>query len=241
MKYEHGFYWPKTETHFIEYLNATKDGEYQSVPKIALDIAVNSWDCVLDIGAHVGTWSRWFAKRAKHVHSFEPVKTNFACLQKNLEEYNNCTLYNNAISDTNQYITLWKPTDLSNTGTFSSVPLSGWEELRYKALKIDDLKLEPTVIKIDIQGGEYPALKGSVRTIENNKPVICWENSKDNPDKENIYNLLTELGYRAVFQFKEDAIWVHCSYELTQEQQDKLIELFRANRKKFLIRTTTQE
>jgi len=230
-KYAHGFYWPKTEQHFIEYLDAKGGGEYQTVPKEALDIIVTDWACVIDIGAHVGTWTRWFAQRAKQVHSFEPVKTNYACLIKNLEEYKNCTLYNNAVSDEDKYITMWKPTDLTNTGTFSSVPLPGWKELRYQARAIDELKLEPTVIKIDIQGGEYPALKGSKETIKKHRPVICWENSKDNPDKENIYNFLSDLGYNGVFQFKEDAIWVHSSYQLTEEQHSKLLTLFRENQK----------
>lgn len=239
MKYEHGFYWPKTETHFIEYLNKNGGGEYQAVPKIALDIAVNDWNCVLDIGAHVGTWSRWFAKRAKQVHSFEPVKSNFNCLQKNLEEFNNCTMYNNAVSNESKYITMWKPNNLSNTGTFSSVPLPGWEELRYNALAIDTLNLAPTVIKIDIQGGEYPALKGAKETIKKHKPVICWENSRENTDKEDIYDFLTDLGYRGIFQYKEDAIWVHSSYQLTQDQQDKLNILLRENRKKFPFKTVT--
>lgn len=231
MKQAHGFYWPNTEQHFIDYLDSAGHDEYQIVPKNALDIVVNDWACVIDIGAHVGTWSRWFAKRAKELHSFEPVKTNYACLTKNLEEYTNCTLYNNAVSDEDKYITMWKPSDLTNTGTFSSVPLPGWEELRYKARAIDNLNLSPTVIKIDIQGGEYPALKGCTRTIKECRPVICWENSKDNPDRENIYNFLTDLGYNGVFQFKEDAIWLHSSYQLTQEQDNKLRILFRENQK----------
>jgi len=239
MKYAHGFYWPKTESHFIEYLDIAGHDEYQMVPKVALDIVVTNWSCVIDIGAHVGTWSRWFAKRAKHVHSFEPVKTNFACLIKNLEEYNNCTMYNNAVSDEDKYITMWKPKDLSNTGQFSSVPLPDWEELKYKARAIDELNLEPTVIKIDIQGGEYPALLGCKNTLMKHKPVLCWENSKDNPDKQNIYDFLADLGYVGIFQFKEDAIWVHSSYQLTKEQSDKLKTLFRENQKNRRPVTTT--
>lgn len=241
MKYVHGFYWPKTEEHFIEYLDAVEHKEYQLVPKTALDIVVSDWTCVIDIGAHVGTWTRWFAKRAKEVHSFEPVRSNFDCLTKNLEEYKNCTLYNNAVSDEDKYITMWKPKNLSNTGTFSSVPLPDWEELRYKARAIDELKLTPTVIKIDIQGGEYPALKGSVNTIKSYHPVICWENSKDNTDRENIYDFLTGLGYRGIFQYKEDAIWVHNDYPLTQEKYNDLTILFRENKKKFPNRHSNQE
>jgi len=242
MKYAHGFYWPKTEQHFIDYLDAKGGGEYQSVPKEALDIVVTNWSCVVDIGAHVGTWSKWFAKRADTVHSFEPVKTNYSCLVKNLEEFTNCTLYNSAVSDEDKYITMWKPSDLANTGQFSSVAIEGWEELRYKAFAIDSLNLSPSVIKIDIQGGEYPALKGGVQTIKKHHPVICWENSRDNQDRENIYNFLTDLGYRSVFQFKEDAVWVPSDFQLTELQFEELDKLFKANRKKKKsITTETQE
>jgi FkbM family methyltransferase len=231
MKYAHEFYWPDTESHFIEYLDAVGHGEYQIVPKTVLDIVVTDWNCVIDIGAHVGTWSRWFAKRANHVHSFEPIKTNFACLIKNLEEYNHCKLYNNAVSDQSKHITIWKPADLSNTGTFSSIPLPNWEELEFQAIAIDELDLAPTVIKIDIQGGEYPALLGSKQTIAMHKPVICWENSTDNPSRQDIYKLLQDLSYVAVCQFKEDAVWVHNSYQVTQEQRDKLTALFKQYQK----------
>ena len=48
---------------------------------------------VLDIGAWCGTWSLAIQKYAKNIFCYEPNKTHFACLEKNLEPFNNVSLY----------------------------------------------------------------------------------------------------------------------------------------------------
>lgn len=211
MKFSNDFWFPDSETHFIEYLNSF--GEYQPKPKNELEKIVKDWSCVIDIGSHVGTWAVWFAKRAKVVHCFEPINTNFDCLVKNLENFENCYVYPYAVSNTSEMIKMYKPVKLSNTGTYSPNPMEGWEEINVRSIRIDDLNLTPTVIKLDIQGGELEALRGAENTIRIYRPVICCEESTDKKDNvRDIEKFMDAIGYRKVFKHKEDAIYTDLYY-----------------------------
>ena len=222
MKYEQGFWFPDSETHFIEYL-AKVNVEYQYKPKEALDIIATDWTCVLDIGSHVGTWASWFAKRSSNVHCFEPIAENFECLAKNTEQFSGVTLHNCAVSHETHSISMWKPPVATNSGTFSSVPVEGWSFAEIPAITIDSLGLSPTVMKLDIQGGEYAALQGCKDTIARCHPVICCEeNHEDLTNRENIQRLMASFGYRQVYKFKEDAFWLHRSVQLSNDQITKL-------------------
>lgn len=206
MKYELGYYWPDTETHFIEYM--TKHGEYQRKSKELLADHVRDWSCVLDIGAHVGTWSVWFASKSPNVHCFEPVATNWECLVENTKHLTGVTLYNTAVSDRAGNISIWTSPVLDNTGQFSSVFEPGWTAHSYPAVTIDSLDLSPSVMKLDIQGGEYFALLGARETIKQSSPVICWENTNGYPHQNATIELLLDLGYYKAGQIKDDAVWI---------------------------------
>jgi len=119
---------------------------------------------------------------------------------------------------------MWKPPVAKNSGTFSSVPVDGWDMFVMDAINIDSLNLSPTVMKLDIQGGEYPALQGSKYTIARCKPVICCEeNHEDVANRERIARWMGDMGYTRVCKIKEDAIWVHNSFPLTNDKKNKLV------------------
>lgn len=76
------------------------------------------------------------------------------------------------------------------------------------SVSIDDFceanGIEPTHIKIDIEGGEISALKGMIKTLEKHKPKIYIEMHEifirnrlgmEQREIENFFNTLTELGY----------------------------------------------
>lgn len=222
MKYSNGFWFPDSETHFIQYLTDVNP-EYQYKPKECLDVLVTDWTCVLDIGSHVGTWATWFAKRSNNIHCFEPIEENYECLVKNTENLIGCTLYNRAVSDEAKIIPMWKPPVAKNSGTFSSVPVEGWSQTDIQAITIDSLGLNPTVMKLDIQGGEYSALEGARETIARSKPIICCEeNHEDADNRLRIQSLMESMGYVKVHKFKEDAFWLHESKKLTEDQRSRL-------------------
>jgi len=69
-------------------------------------------------------------------------------------------------------------------------------EQRIKIIRIDDLELNPILIKIDIEGGEVSALKGMEKTLKLNHPVLIIERNKKTIEK--IKNFLTPLDYDLV-------------------------------------------
>jgi FkbM family methyltransferase len=64
--------------------------------------------------------------------------------------------------------------------------------------KLDVLDLDPSFIKLDVQGYEYEALLGLERTVRRAKPVLLVEK----PD-ESVRGLLADMGYEA-FQYLHD-------------------------------------
>lgn len=53
------------------------------------------------------------------------------------------------------------------------------KEKQVMLIKLDSLKLSPSIIKIDIQGHEYECIQGLEETIRKNRPVILLEYNKD--------------------------------------------------------------
>ena len=54
----------------------------------------------IDIGAHVGLWSKRLVKDFKHVYCFEPLEKHIECWHKNVtKEFNNIDIYDVALSD----------------------------------------------------------------------------------------------------------------------------------------------
>ena len=64
-----------------------------------------------------------------------------------------------------------------------------------KTIKIDDLKQNPNLIKIDTEGSEYNVLLTSKRTIKKNKPIIIVEYNHGNFEK--VLKLMKFYGYSA--------------------------------------------
>jgi hypothetical protein len=64
--------------------------------------------------------------------------------------------------------------------------------------RLDDLNLDPFFIKLDIQGYEFEALKGSRETLERNEPILLIES----PPEDEIRSFLGEMGFQ-MFAYKE--------------------------------------
>jgi len=58
-------------------------------------------------------------------------------------------------------------------------------------VRLDDLSLSPSFIKIDVQGTELQVLQGSLETLAQYRPVLLIENAESA-----IIDFLSRLGYR---------------------------------------------
>lgn len=134
---------------------------------------------VLDIGAHIGYYTLIAAKivgTKGKVYAFEPNQKTFEILKKNVEKngYKNVILVNKAISDKNGQAELYLNEE--NTGDHR---LYNSRDKR-KSIKVETITLDTyfkdnnikiNLIKMDIQGSEVKALRGSKTIIKRNKDI----------------------------------------------------------------------
>lgn len=162
-------------------------------------VAVRPGDIVLDLGSHLGVFTRFALRRgAKLVVAFEPDPTNLACFKKTFAEeiaLGRVVLEEAAVWNAPGTLRLRRGEDQdSATGTVvasgtSSAPRPESNGVIVRATTIDEtvsrLKL-PSVdfIKMDIEGAERNAVQGGQKTLFRFAPrmVICIYHRPDDPE-----------------------------------------------------------
>jgi len=130
------------------------------------DLDVSERDVVLDLGGNIGSAARAFCQAGARVVSYEPDVDNFALLAANAPEAHAIRA---AVTATGGDITFHVSPDTPWShgitprpgGKTISVPSCAWPEVLTSA--------RPTVVKCDIEGGEYQLdwglLPSTVRTV----------------------------------------------------------------------------
>lgn len=166
---------------------------------------------ILDIGAHIGYYTLMAAKYIGNkgkVYAFEPNKDNFALLTKNarINGYKNAILINKAVTKSTKKARLFL--SRASTGMHSLIDIDddNRNSTIVDTVSLDDFfgKNPPrvSVIKMDIEGGEYRAVEGMDRLLRRNKHVILFtefspfaiKKSKKSP--HGFLNLLKSYGFK---------------------------------------------
>lgn len=143
---------------------------------------------VIDIGANIGLYTLLLAKLVGadgRVIAFEPGPVSFGLLTVNthLNRYRNVTLENRAVTDisrTEYYFTNQAEERTNESGgvVFSSKPNfdHSREMIPVEAVSLDDYfagrDCNVDYIKMDVEGGEYAALKGMKNLLNANPSII---------------------------------------------------------------------
>jgi FkbM family methyltransferase len=183
MKQVKGIWLPDSDTHFEAHLNKGPEfqgaGTYQ-LKKIEMALAqVKKRDTAIDIGAHVGLWSRVLAPNFVRVIAFEPVREHINCFHKNLGHVPNVTLIPIALGNYTGGDILINPTP-DNTGNAhvdTNAKASGERAVidRLDAIALVKDARSIDFIKIDVEGYELEVVKGAEQTIKKHKPVMVIE------------------------------------------------------------------
>lgn len=131
----------------------------------------------LDIGAHVGIWTKRLAADFDQVIAFEPLAKHIECHKKNTEECDNVTLHEVALSD--ESITTEMTTRKFNSGMSTLLPnkkLKDGYKLTVKTKTLDSFNF-PKIdfIKMDVEGYEEKVIAGGMNTILKHLPKIYME------------------------------------------------------------------
>lgn len=169
---------------------------------------VTAWDCAIDIGAHIGTWTRELAPRFGSVAAIEPDPRNFSALCENMRGAPNVRMLPLAIAPVVGRFSL------SHAGTINSgqgyvTPFQPGEQV-VTGVPLDALALRPGLIKIDVEGLELEVILSGERTIRDSRPIIVLEENGCAVRYEqkigDARRLLESWGMREAARFEEDVI-----------------------------------
>ena len=208
MKLIKGWWLPDTDTHFEHYI---KDGGYQTVHRntILNHIIMNKHtlkNCV-DVGSHVGFWSKDFTELFNHTYAFDPIPQVRECYVKNITNPN-YTLYPYGLGKEEKTIKVsYYPEETGNTHANEQGNL----EINVRTLDSFDLNFID-YIKIDAEGYEIEVVEGAKNLIEKCKPFIHIEAKKKVMVKQNItMNAIEELfkriNYKQVLSVKSELLY----------------------------------
>ena len=159
---------------------------------------------IVDIGAWCGTWAIAMQQYAKKIHCFEPNKTHYECLQRNIAPYGHIRIYNQAIGNEDGYISLSQESATQNTRVLL-------EKGETKISKMDSLEIDDIdMLKIDVEGLEMEVLKGASYQLEKIKYIMIELNN--NSKRYGSSNLeiekhLKDLGYKILIKTWPDIVY----------------------------------
>ena len=178
-----GWYFPDSDTHFEQWLERGK-GEYQQKQRsdiLSYIKKTGRTDTCIDVGAHVGLWTKELSQVFKRVFAFEPMPHHRECFEKNVKKYN-VTLFPFALGDFTGRVDF--KIDKENTGNCHIVEKNDKTKGQFKQKTLDEFKLDLLChgtekrldyIKIDAEGHEKEVLEGAVETLDKHKPFVSVE------------------------------------------------------------------
>jgi len=162
-----------------------------------MDALLRRGDTVLEVGAHIGYLTQFFARKVGQtgeIHAFEPGAANQNLLQRNIQSLAQCALVDAAVSNDDGKAMFFE----ENLGGFMNsldpefASTSGLAESQRAALRITPrqvrtltldgyvqrLGLTPDFIKIDVEGAELAVLQGARQILPRVRAVMV-EVSRD--------------------------------------------------------------
>ena len=197
---------------------------------------------IYDVGAHLGYYTALSEEIAANgeVHAFEANKSLCGYLDTNFSRSKNVHVVCGAVSDSVGEIDFYDATDAEDSSTSSRFDVLG---LHITPSKIPATTLDeyvragnkpPTIIKLDIEGGEYEAILGTLGLMKKYKPRILievWGGELGRKYSDKAVKKLQELGYKA-FSLESDG---SVSKEPIDDPVGSIVDSSRGARDNFLF------
>jgi FkbM family methyltransferase len=189
---------------------------------------IKEGDIVLDIGAHIGTFSIPIAQKVGskgHIHSFEAFNQNYDLLNENIKNNkltNRISTYFGVVTDQSR---CYRPFfDQNNSGGTYFIQESSDETTQTNSIVPDQIIDQDgppiSFIKIDVEGMEIDVLHACKKIIEKYKPILYMEINRHALKRQNTTPNLLE---------KEMKAWGYHYFKhlIRKENQKKTLELKR--------------
>lgn len=169
-------------------------GEYAQTEIDFLCQYMDHRSTVYDVGANIGVHTAAFAHTGAEVYAWEANPRNFEILKMNCGGLGRAHLVPAAVGDGTEAIAI-ETYDPANPGNFGHMRIGADPHVLVPQVRLDHADApDPDVIKIDVEGHEYPVLLGAVERIRRNRPLIYYE-AQETLDFGRIFTFLSDLGY----------------------------------------------
>jgi FkbM family methyltransferase len=214
----------RKNTYDSEIVKEVQHGEYKK-------LLVNSDDVILDLGAHIGSFTCMVSSKVKKVVSYEADPNNFELLKENTKDLKNVEIHNQAVFDKNQkeltfyrakrrqkeprQLTLFSNEKLPkrrrssshlNTGMTSLYETRGREKFFVEAISFQEIldRVKPTKIKCDIEGAEYIIFKEPLMIPNSVKEIIFEVHLKPDSLKQKYFGFESYLNSQGIFEVDKE-------------------------------------
>lgn len=169
-------------------------------------------DAVIEVGTHIGYLTMLFADlvgESGRVVVFEPGRNNLPYLRVNVGRLPMVEIVDSAVCDVDgtasffeEELTGQNNSLLGDYERFDENRKRAFSNQRYKERQVNTVRLDtfvrqrglrPALIKIDIEGAEYMALKGAREVLAEHRPMLMVEVTRQGSD---VFQLLTHAGYQ---------------------------------------------
>ncbi len=167
-------------------------------------IPIPKGSIVVDVGAHIGTFSVMVARKAHKVLAFEPEPSNFQMLKKNkeLNHLENVSIFEMAVSGSSGYqdITVYGKDSTGNHSLYQG-STSGAGKKRVQTISLDEIIRKEALtridfLKLDCEGAEHDILKHMSFEIARKIMGMVMETHGVSPESSiDIPARLKELGF----------------------------------------------
>lgn len=185
MKTINGICLPDEDTHFEELLGRSPliDGKatYQLKKYLKARESIRTFCLAVDIGAHVGLWSRVMSLDFLRVIAFEPVARHRECFLRNCADRTNIELLPFAVGDVNGPLQMMEIADNSGNARVSTTT----DGERTTCVTLDSYSFPQRIdfLKIDVEGFETKVVVGGEYRIKHDKPTIIIEQKPGNAEQ----------------------------------------------------------
>jgi len=221
------------------FLIATSDN-YEKLERSLIEKILKPGDTVFDIGANFGYFTVLMKRFCPDIclYSFEPIRTTYATLLRNLKhnQLDDVKAYNFGFSNEQAMVTFYIPEQLGDA--WASMGTGVKTVFNYKlnkeicqVQKIDDFVVENSIekidfIKCDVEGAEKLIVEGGMQTLKNHQPTIMleignmWTASFGYNRQQLIGLMIEEFGYKC-FGILEDIVVELPQPELVQKYPEQ--------------------